>query len=93
MEYTVEYTNDREEKIDEQETLSRQMLHDDFTTTGGLLTFVDPIPKTEEQLAEEAETLVMLRAEDLIDAISNLAGAKVFLKILVNRLIKKGLLP
>ncbi len=48
---------------------------------------------TDEQLAEEAEQKAMEKAEDLIDSISNLAGAKIFLKRLVRRLIVKGYLP
>jgi len=48
---------------------------------------------SDEQLAEEAEQKAMEKAEDLIDSISNLAGAKVFLKRLVKRLIKNGSLP
>ena len=73
------------------------MLHDDFTPTGGLLTFIDPIPPTPEeiaeQLAEEVEVKALAKADELIDAITNLAGAKTFLKRLCARLIKKGLLP
>ena len=46
-----------------------------------------------EELAEEQEQEAMRKAEDLIDAITSLANAKVFLKRLVRRLIKNGALP
>ena len=48
---------------------------------------------SDEQLAEEAEQKALAKADELIDAITNLAGAKIFLKRLCARLIKKGLLP
>ena len=48
---------------------------------------------SDEQLANEAEANALANAAQLIDAITNLAGAKLFLKRLVVRLIKKGLLP
>jgi len=48
---------------------------------------------SDEQLAEEAEQKAMEKAEDLIDSITNLADAKVFLKRLVRRLIKNSSLP
>ena len=41
----------------------------------------------------DTETQALAKVDELIDGISNLAGAKVFLKRLVARLIKKGLLP
>lgn len=47
----------------------------------------------DEQLADEAEGRALAKAGQLVDAITNLAEAKVFLKRLVDRLIKKGLLP
>lgn len=99
-EYLIEYIDkaDRLAKIEYQEkTLKRQMLHDNFTSTGGVMTFIDPIPPTPEQiaeqLAEKIESEAMAKADTLIDAISNLADAKVFLKRLCARLIKKGILP
>jgi len=48
---------------------------------------------SDEQLADEAEGKALTRIDKLIDGISNLAEAKMFLKKLCNRLIKKGLLP
>ena len=48
---------------------------------------------SDEQLADEAEGKAFARIDKLIDGISNLAEAKMFLKRLCNRLIKKGLLP
>ena len=48
---------------------------------------------SDEQLADEAERDAMAKADQLIDAINNLAGAKVFLKRLCKRLLSKGLLP
>lgn len=98
-EYKIEYTNDTDRlvKVKEQEGLGRQMLHNDFTSTGGIMTFIDPIPPTAEeiaeQLAEEVERAAMEKAEDLIDSIGNLSQAKTFLKRLVKRLIKNGALP
>lgn len=52
-----------------------------------------PYEFSDEQLADEAEGKALEKANQLIDAISNLAEAKVFLKRLCGRLIKKGLLP
>jgi len=52
-----------------------------------------PYEVSDEELAEEKEQDAMRKAEKLIDAISNLNGAKVFLKKLVRRLIKNGALP
>lgn len=52
-EYIVNYTNDRASKIAEQEALGRQMLHDHFTETGGVMTFIDPIPPTADEIAEK----------------------------------------
>lgn len=48
---------------------------------------------TDEELAEEVETLALEKANKLIDQIDSLAKAKVFLKRLCARLIRKGLLP
>ena len=45
---------------------------------------------SDEELADEAEQTAMAKAEDLIDAISSLKDAKIFLKRLVKRLIKNG---
>lgn len=51
------------------------------------------IEVSDEQLADEAETRALEKADDLIDAITNLAQARTFLKRLTARLIKKGVLP
>lgn len=48
---------------------------------------------SDEQLADEAEEKALARAEQLIDAIGNLAEAKIFLKRLLARLLRKGVLP
>ena len=48
---------------------------------------------SDEQLAEEAERDAMAKADQLIDAITNLAEAKVFLKRLCARLIRNNVLP
>jgi len=45
-----------------------------------------------EQLADEAEGKAMAKAGELIDAITNLAQAKVFLKRLCQRLRKQGVI-
>ena len=59
----------------------------------GILVNRIPYEVSDAELAEEAEEKAMAKADTLIDAISNLADAKVFLKRLCARLIKKGLLP
>ena len=94
-EYQVSYTDqaDRQVKIEEQEALGRQMLYDDVLPGGNVLTFFDPPPPTQEELDEMAESAALAQAEDLIDAITNLAEAKVFLIRLVRRLIRNGSLP
>ena len=48
---------------------------------------------SDEQLAEEAERKAMEKAKEMIDSISNMADAKVFLKKLCLRLFKNGALP
>ena len=48
------------------------------------------IPLTDAELADEAEEKALAKADTLIDAISSLADAKVFLKRLCARLISKG---
>lgn len=48
---------------------------------------------SDEQLADEAEAKALAKVDELVDGISNLVEAKVFLKRLCARLIKKGLLP
>lgn len=78
------------------ESLGLVMLHDDFnlgSTTSGTLTFDYPIPKSAEQLADEAEVVALAKVDVLIDQIDSLAKARVFLKRLCARLIKKGYLP
>ena len=61
--------------------------------TDGVLTAEIPYEVSDEQLADEAEQKTLAKVDQLIDAITNLAEAKVFLKRLCARLIKKGLLP
>lgn len=53
----------------------------------------DCIEISDDQLAEENEQEALRKADDLIDAIKDLAGAKLFLKRLVKRLLKNGALP
>ena len=53
----------------------------------------DCVEVSDEELAEEQEQEAMRKAEDMIDSITSLANAKVFLKRLVRRLIKNGVLP
>ena len=48
---------------------------------------------SDEQLAEEAEQKAMAKADQLIDAITDLAQAKIFLKRLCARLIRNNVLP
>ena len=48
---------------------------------------------SDEQSADEAKRDAFAKADELVDAITNLAQAKVFLKRLCARLIKKGMLP
>ena len=48
---------------------------------------------SDAELVDEAETKALAKVDELIDAITNLAEAKLFLKRLVARLIKKGMLP
>ena len=52
MEYKIEYgdKSDRLIRVAEQESLDRQMLHDDHLPTGNVMTFTDPIPPTPEEL-------------------------------------------
>ena len=52
-----------------------------------------PYEVSDEELADEAEAKAMAKADELIDQITTLAGAKLFLKRLCGRLIKKGYLP
>lgn len=52
-----------------------------------------PYEVSDEQLAEEAEERALAKADGLIDAIDTLDKAKVFLKRLCKRLIRKGVLP
>jgi len=60
---------------------------------GGVLVNKVPYVVSDEELAEEAEVDKLSKVDALIDAITNLADAKAFLKRLCARLIKKGLLP
>lgn len=60
---------------------------------GKFLGYEDVTTVSDEELAEEAEQKAMATAEELINSISNLADAKVFLKRLCKRLFKNGALP
>lgn len=66
----------------------------EYNTEGNLINTEEiPYEVSDEELADEAEQKAMEKAENLIDSISNLADAKVFLKRLVRRLFKNGALP
>ena len=52
-----------------------------------------PYEVSDEELAEEQGKDAMAKAENMIDNITSLAGAKVFLKKLCLRLFKSGALP
>ena len=52
-----------------------------------------PYEVSDAELADEAEAKALAKVGQLIDAIGNLSDAKVFLKKLCARLIKKGYLP
>lgn len=58
-------------------------------------TWEDGVRINVEEMPHEVsdEELAMEKAEDMIDSISNLADARVFLKKLVKRLMKNGALP
>ena len=47
---------------------------------------------SDAQLTDESETKALAKADELIDAITNMAGVKVFLKRLCLRLKNKGLI-
>ena len=72
-EYLIEYTDkaDRLVKVAEQERLGRVMLHDDFLPAGNVMTFIDPIPPTAEELA------VVAKAEDVRVALGNVKDGNV----------------
>ena len=59
----------------------------------GVLVNQIPYEVSDEQLADEAEAAAMAKADTLIDSIDTLAKARVFLKRLCKRLIRKGVLP
>ena len=65
---------------------------EDRTPDNAVITQV-PYEVSDAELAEEQDRQVLERAEDLIDGIVSLAGARAFLKVLVKRLIKNGALP
>ena len=67
-------------------------LHRHFDIDGKELPSTN-IEITEEQAADEAEQKAMAKAGEMINSISNLADAKVFLKKLCLRLFKNGALP
>ena len=52
-----------------------------------------PYVVSDEELTQEQEAAAMRKAETMIDNISSLAEAKVFLKKLCQRLFKNGALP
>lgn len=60
---------------------------------GELIAEEDCVEVSDEELAEEQERKLMEKAEEMIDAITNLAEAKLFLKKLCKRLFKSGALP
>jgi len=95
MSYTKKYTTEAQRKSFIEVALSDKyrLIHDDFVDGGGRLTFELMSPPTQEELDEIAEAKVFAKAEELIDAISNLVEAKVFLKKLCRRLIKNRALP
>lgn len=55
--------------------------------------YEDIVTISDEELEEEQERKAMENAEGMIDAISNLAEAKDFLRKLCKRLFKNGALP
>lgn len=59
----------------------------------GVLIGTEPYVVSDEQLVEEADIALFEKVNTMIDDINNLAQAKVFLKKLVARLIKRGALP
>ena len=76
--------------IEKQLGLGRGDVKEVFTYSDGTL----EIEISDEiALALEVEVKALAKADQLIDAITTLAGAKVFLKRLCKRLISKGLLP
>ena len=64
-----------------------------FNSGGEVLAEQKTIVISDAKLADEAETAALAKADILIDAIGNLADAKLFLKRLCKRLIKNGVLP
>ena len=99
---TVKYANliERATRVKEQEALGLTMLHDDFDPDWkrgqephGTLVFDAPTPESAASIAERTEAEVMKVNIAAIDSIGNLADAKVFLKKVCARLVKKGLLP
>ena len=52
-----------------------------------------PYVVSDEELTQEQEAAAMRKAETMIDNISSLAEAKLFLKKLCRRLFKSGALP
>ena len=61
-------------------------------TNGVFQGYEDIKTLSDEQLADEAEEKALAKADELIDAITDLAQAKIFLKRLVKRLLSKGIL-
>lgn len=59
----------------------------------GKLIRTEPYTVSDEQLAEEADQVTFQKVDTMIDNISTLADAKTFLKKLVVRLAKRGVLP
>lgn len=77
------------------ETRYERIEHYRSDEQGGGLINVDEIAYevSDEELAEEQERNLMAKAEQMIDGISNLPEAKIFLKKLCKRLFKNGALP
>ena len=59
----------------------------------GVLINTIPYEVSDEEIAEEQDRDAMKLAEDMIDGITNLAQARLFLKKLCRRLLKNGVLP
>jgi len=63
------------------------------TFTNGILVGEKKAVISDEQLADESEKAALSRVDTIIDGISSLADAKVFLKRLCKRLVRNGVLP
>lgn len=65
---------------------------DEYDNKGNIINRI-PYEVPDEQLAEEAEVASLVKVNELIDGIKDVASAKVFLKRLCFRLTAKGYLP